>query len=126
VNKTDTLIIPLATDAIKMYLKGYRNIIIWQQGVSPEESFLRNHSYLRKLVLSNVDRFVMKHAKHIFFVSEAMKLYYQKVHKTDYSDKSFIMPCFNEMFNPIAFETDRKYDKKVFYLCWFTGCMAML
>ena len=44
VDKRSIIVFPMGTDAFKFYLKGYKRIILWQQGVTAEESFLRNHS----------------------------------------------------------------------------------
>ena len=43
-DKKDIIIAPTAVDFIKIYFKGYKNIIYWMQGLDSEESFMRNGS----------------------------------------------------------------------------------
>lgn len=111
--KDDIIVVPMGIDAFRFYIKGYKNIVLWQQGVTSEESFMRNHCYLRKKVLNLIDCFSMKKAKMIFYVSNELKTYYEKEAKTSFSKKSYIMPCFNETF--VEDTVDKKdYKKKVF------------
>ena len=41
VAKTDYLFFSTPLTAFRAWLKGYRRIMLWQQGLSPEESFMR-------------------------------------------------------------------------------------
>ncbi len=100
-------------DAIKCYIKGYHRIFIWQQGANGEESYMRNNSNIRRLILDKIDCFVMKKAKLIFFVSEYMRKYYEELFNTKFCDKSYVMPCFNENFELKKIEK-KDYRKKNF------------
>lgn len=113
VSKDDLIVFPVTRDAIKYYMKGYRNIIQWQQGIAGEESYMRHQSFLRKIILHKIDKFVMKRSKAIFFVSNFMKEYYEKLCNIDFSKKSFVMPCFNESLDENIF-FNKKYEQKTF------------
>lgn len=113
VSKKDLIVFPMGNDAFKYYLKGYRNIMLWQQGATGAESFMRHNSKLRRFILNSMDCFVMKRAKMIFYVSQYMKEYYEKMAKTSFSDKAYVMPCFNEVLDKEIFEK-KDYSKKTF------------
>jgi len=113
INKKSLLVFPMGIDAFKWYHKGFRNIILWQQGVTAEESFMRHHSKMRFKILNAIDCFVMKKAKMIFFVSNSMKNYYEKMSGCVFDDKSYIMPCYNEQLDLDVF-SKKDYSKKIF------------
>ncbi len=113
VDKDDLIIFSMGKDAYMYYLKGYRNFMIWQQGIAAEESYMRNKSRLRMAVLNYMDCFAIKKAKMIFFVSDYMKKHYEKLVGRSFDDKVYIMPCYNESLDTSVF--DRKdYSKKNF------------
>lgn len=100
--------------AIKYFLKGYRDHCVWYQGICPEESFMSRHSWLRFHVLSFIEKFVMKRAKLLLFVSDEMRRFYERKYKISLDSKSCIMPCFNELgVSKSAFDTD-KYKNNTF------------
>ena len=107
------IVFSAATDVFRFYLKGYKNVLLWQQGIAGEESFMRNHSNIRKIILNFIDCYAMKKARGIFFVSSYMKKYYEKMACTDFSKKCYIMPCFNEQLDNSVFEK-KDYSKKTF------------
>ena len=113
INKDSLIVVPMGIDAFKFYLKGYRQIILWQQGATSEESYLRNHSKLRMNILNFIDCFVMKKAKFILFVSENLRRYYEEKAGRSFKQKSYLMPCFNESFDPHVFN-GKDYTKKTF------------
>ena len=113
VDKSDLIVFPMAKDACRYYAKGYRNFILWQQGATGAESYMRHQSNLRKGVLDFLDCFAMKKAKMIFFVSEYMKTYYEEMAHADFSEKAYVMPCFNEELDARIFE-EKDYTKKTF------------
>ena len=113
VDKRAIIVFPMGIDAFKYYLKGYKRIILWQQGVTAEESFLRNHSKLRFKILNAIDCFVMKRALLVLYVSEALKKYYEEKAGCSFAEKSYLMPCFNEQFEESVFEK-KDYSKKIF------------
>ena len=111
--KDSLIIYAVGVDAYKYYFKGYRNIVLWQQGATGAESFMRHKSNLRRFVLNYIDCFIMKKAKMIFYVSQYMKEYYENLARTNFSDKAYVMPCFNETLNEDIFEK-KDYSKKTF------------
>lgn len=113
VGKKELIVFPMGNDAFKYYVKGFHNIVMWQQGVTAEESYMRHHSSIRRKILNFFDGFSMKHAKYVFFVSEALREYYENIIKHSLADKSYIMPCFNETFDRSRLEY-KNYNKKTF------------
>lgn len=113
VEKRDLIVFPMGNDAFKFYCKGYHNIILWQQGATGAESFMRHKSKLRRSVLNIMDCFVMKKAKMVFYVSQYMQQYYEALAHEDFHDKAYIMPCFNEVLTPGTLEK-KDYSKKIF------------
>lgn len=113
VDKKSLILHPMGIDAFKFYLKGYKNFILWQQGETADESFLRNKSKIRHFLLNWIDVFAMKKAKYIFYVSKYMRTHYQKLGHTSFEPKSYIMPCFNESLDPTVFD-NKNYENKVF------------
>ncbi len=112
-DKSDLYIFPMGIDAFKFYWKGYRNYILWQQGATADESFMRNRSNLRYAILNYIDCFAMKKAKLIFFCSEYMKKHYEKLSRKSYDSKSYLMPCYNEELS-IKDIQEKDYTKKNF------------
>ncbi len=112
VSKNDVAIVPVFTDAIRLYLKGCRKIVLWQQGLNAEESFMRNGSNFRKFLIERLEKFILKRAKLVFFVSEEMKRYYEKKYRLKFKNY-YVMPCFNEEFNAEVYNK-KDYSKKVF------------
>lgn len=111
--KKDLVVFPMAKDAFKYYLKGYHNVILWQQGATAAESYMRHQSKLRAAILNFMDCFAMKKAKMVFYVSEYMKDYYEKMAHTSFTKKAYVMPCFNESLEDGVFEK-KDYSKKIF------------
>lgn len=113
VSKRDLIVFPMGKDAFKYYFKGYRNIILWQQGATGSESYMRHSSKIRSCILNYMDCFAMKKAKMIFYVSRYMQEYYEKLAHTSFDYKAYVMPCFNEVLDKEIFEK-KDYSKKIF------------
>lgn len=113
VDRKSLIVHSMGIDAFKFYLKGYNNFILWQQGETADESYLRNRSKLRHFLLNRIDVFAMKKARYIFYVSEYMRTHYQKLGHTSFVSKSYIMPCFNESLGLDVFKR-KNYNNKVF------------
>jgi len=113
VNKEDLIVFPMGIDAFKFYFKGYHKFIIWQQGATADESFMRNHSRIRYWMLNKIDTFVMKKAKAVLFVSQYMKDHYENLANRSFISKSYIMPCFNEVFESTVYD-NKDYSNKTF------------
>ena len=76
----DIYVISTATEALYLILLN-RPYIFWAQGVWPEESFMRNHSRIRFLLTSFIEKLALVKAKYLFLVSNQMLLHYQKKYK---------------------------------------------
>lgn len=113
ITKDSLIVYAVGVDAVKYYFKGYRNIILWQQGATGAESYMRHSSKIRRCVLNYMDCFAMKKAKMIFYVSQYMQEYYEKLAHTSFEHKAYVMPCFNEVLDKGIFEK-KDYSKKVF------------
>ncbi len=81
----------------RLWKQGYRNIVTWFQGALPEESFLRNGSRLRRMVLEHIEKTALKKSKMPIFVSEAMARHYREKYKLPLKNY-YVMPCFNARF----------------------------
>lgn len=116
----DTLLIAISHYTVcRLYLKGYRKILYWIQGSSPDESFMRNHSYTRKLIISAIEYIALRASTFCFMVSESMMEHFKKKYNRDFSKKTYIMPCFNSYINKDSFLTPGKYERNVF--CYVGG-----
>lgn len=104
---------------LKMYFKGYKNQIYWIQGTSPDESFMRNHSYFRKFIISCIEYFAISKAKGLLMVSDSMLKHYRRKYHKDYSYKTYIMPCYNSEIQRELFFTPGKYENNTF--CYVGG-----
>lgn len=114
IRKGDFLLTDSPLVAIKYILMGFKNHIVWFQGVAPEESFMAHASCLRSRIMSWIEKTVLKKAKIVFLVSESMKKHYEKKYGIDLSKKSFIMPCFNELGTVDDAFNDSKYKENSF------------
>jgi glycosyltransferase involved in cell wall biosynthesis len=113
IDKDDLIVFPMGIDAFRSYWKGFKNFILWQQGVTADESYMRNKSKLRYWVLNYIDCFAMKKAKMIFFCSQYMKQHYERLSKHNFDQKSYLMPCYNEELL-IERIHNKDYTKKTF------------
>lgn len=113
INKKDLIIHPMGNDAFKYYFKGYHNFILWQQGATADESYMRHASKLRFKILNIMDIFAMKKAKAILYVSNELRTLYEKRGHCSFKEKSYVMPCFNEQYVESVYEK-KNYNKNVF------------
>lgn len=93
------------TQMLKLWKNGYRKIATWYQGALPEESYMRNHSWLRKKVLSLIEKFSLRHSVLNIVVSEAMIEHYEQSYKLKLNN-AYVMPCYN-----VEFQKDRILSK---------------
>lgn len=96
ISKKDLIVFPMGIDAFKYYWRGFRNFILWQQGATGEESYLRHRSKIRRHIINSIDVFAMKKSRFNFFVSKSLFDYYHKISRKVVIEKAYIMPCFNE------------------------------
>ncbi|MGI6490874.1 MAG: glycosyltransferase family 4 protein [Pelotomaculum sp.] len=95
--KNDYFLAGTVVDAVRLYLRGRKNIIIWVQGILPEESFMRNNKIMNKIVLELLERFALRKAKMVLFVSNEMKSHYEAKYAIDFSGRHYIMPCYTRL-----------------------------
>lgn len=100
-----------------------QRIINWSQGIAPEEMMFQSKGRPKEILRSYLWRFfermAVTHASLCIFVSDRMRLHFQK--KYGYvKDNYFIMPCFNQEIDESSF-TDEKYQKPTFV---YAGALA--
>lgn len=109
--KSDTLIFDECKVALKYRLRGYRNTVVWVQGIVPEEAIMKGYSRWRYYAHSIIESLVLKKCKLVIFCSQEMRKHYEKKYQLKF-DKYFVMPCFNENeVDQRAFENSEKYEK---------------
>ena len=101
-------------EACRIFSWGARNIILWCQGIIPEESFLRNGSKVKASALSLIEKRALKKAAFCLFVSDDMRRHYERKYKLDFDGRCFVMPCFNSTLQTESFFVEGKYDSPTF------------
>ena len=119
--KSDVYVVAVAPSAVKLLAKGKRNVVLWAQGVWPEESLERHGSRIRFAACSFVEKKALSGAKRVFVVSSAQQHHYEDKYSIDLSKKTFVMSCSNEPFHREAFFTEGKYEHPVFL---YAGSLA--
>ncbi len=76
-------------------LRKKANIIYWVQGTVPDESYLRNKSRLRKIVLRCFEDLALSVAKNYVYVSEGMADFYKGRIATK-NKNHIVVPCLSE------------------------------
>lgn len=114
------IVVVLAIDVIKAKIAGYKTIILWTQGVSPEESFMRNRSQLRFIVLSYIEKYALKRSSFVILVSDSLRTHFASKYSLSL-DNYYIMPCFNNEIDEKYFFADGKYDGNLFI---YAGSLA--
>ena len=95
--------------------KRHENVIFWVQGIGPEESFMRNHSFLRLWYLSFREKKALNKADFLFFVSDYMREHFEHKYKISLPEyKYYVMPCFNTQINKDSFFVHGKYQNNIF------------
>lgn len=110
-----------AMETCRLYLQGARNVILWCQGIIPEESYLRNGSKGKSAILSLIEKSALKKAAFCLFVSDDMRRHYETKYGLSFEGRCFVMPCFNSMFEHGSFFAEGKYDSPTFA---YVGSMA--
>lgn len=109
----DKVFVTHAKAFFKVWMKNPKQyIVIWFQGVVPEEAmciFEKSfQKYPRKYLWTFLERFALSKSAKNLFVSHAMLKHYQS--KYGYNKKNFfIMPCFNQELDLEAFKP-QKYE----------------
>lgn len=111
-NKNAVVVVGSCMSMIRLWMKGYRNIVTWYQGILPEESFIRNKNRVRIPVLEFVEKFALRHSALQIFVSEAMRKFYEEKYGLKLTNY-YTMPCFNAQYQAQTV-MEKRYDGKVF------------
>lgn len=91
----DCIFLTTYLKALELKLKGVRlPMYLWMQGDEPHESFMRNHSYLRKYALSILLWLAFRFISGVVYVSDSMRDYYQKTYSI--KTRSIVVPCLSE------------------------------
>lgn len=122
-SKENIMVAANIVDAIKAYMRGYRKLVVWFQGVEPEESYMRHKSMVRYIILSRMEKFVLRRALFRIFVSEAMRRHYERKYGLDIPERTcFCMPCLNTEIHEEAFAKEGKYQGNTFV---YVGSLAV-
>lgn len=114
--KGSIIITGALSHAFRLLLSRRRNgnkICVWVQGIIPEESYLRRKSNLRFFLLSLKEKYALKRASFLFFVSNEMRRHYERKYKLSFKNH-MIFPCFNTGINLASFEESGKYENNTF------------
>ncbi len=111
--RDDIIVVGSCLSFLRVWRKGYKNVITWFQGSLPEESYMRNHSTIRKKTLEFIERLSLKHSKLVIFVSEAMKDHYENYYHIKIKNY-YVMPCFNTEFSMSETGNDGRYQTPTF------------
>jgi hypothetical protein len=118
-NKTDYILTIRVRDFISAYTrKGFGRVIMWFQGIGPEEYLMiNNYSFKAKIIsflFSFFEKITLRLSFFNFFVSNQMKLHYAE--KYNYKSKNFcIIPCYNKNLNRSFFNKEIKKDNSFVY-----------
>ena len=113
--KDKVIVVARTIHAFQLMRKGYRHIVLWCQGVEPEESYMSHKSKIRYWVLSLMEHYILTHAQFILFVSNEMRRHYEKKYSIKFdTSKYYCMPCMNTEIHIEAFQGTDKYKKNHF------------
>lgn len=121
-NKSEIVVVARIVDAFPLLLRGYKNVVMWFQGVEPEESFMNHNSKIRMMILNIMEKYILKNSKFILLVSNKMKEHYEEKYNISLHGKYYVMPCLNTDIHPEAFNNQFKYITNNFV---YIGSMAM-
>lgn len=113
-DKKDVYVASGTDELIRLNLTGRIKTLYWIQGIVPEESLMRNSSKLRFFILSRMERYALKHAGYLAFVSEPMREHYESKYGLKFDGKYYIFPCFNTTMDLSAFDAPGKYKNNIF------------
>ena len=91
IDKRSFVFIAELRHSIPLILRGYNNILYWNQGTTPDEDYMRKKSFSRKLILQFCELLTFKKSKYLLFVSEYMRTYYASKYRIDFTNKSCII-----------------------------------
>ncbi len=109
--RKDYVVVGSIVKAYKLKIKGFKNIIMWFQGIVPEESYLKNNSHVKKAILGFLESQALKNSLFSVFVSEEMRLHYERKYKISIeANEYYTMPCYNTELCDKSFFNKYKYN----------------
>ena len=121
--KNDIIVSGNAYTTVKLWVKGYRLICTWFQGVEPEERMMQGCSSFKVFLHRILEYISLRKSTFIFLVSNAMKMHYEQQYGLRIDDsKCAIIPCFNEQK---PFENCFLQSSKVPYSFVYSGGMGV-
>ena len=113
--RNDLYIVGTIRDALYLRLKGIKKLVIWFQGVKPEENYMNNKNIAEKILLNVIEKYFLKRASLRIFVSKAMKSHFEKKYRLKFNDNYIICPCFNDNdLRSDSIKYPNKYNNNVF------------
>ncbi len=118
-NKTDYILTIRVRDFLSaLFNKRSNRVIMWFQGVGPEEYLMINNYSIKAKIISFLfslfENITLRLSYFNFFVSNQMKLHYAK--KYNYKSKNCcIIPCYNKNLNRSFFNKEIKKDNSFVY-----------
>ena len=121
--KNELVVCSISLEAFELSLRGYRHIILWFQGLPPEENYMVRGSRLKLAVFNLIEWFSVRRMDFFLFVSETMKKYIVRKYRIGpVEDRSCCIPCMNTELYPEAFYAEGKYSGLTFA---YTGSLAV-
>ena len=114
----DVAVVVKVTTAYRVLKKNKRQkMIIWLQGIQPEEMLMSDTILYKKIyyyiALRYLERKAFEHIPFMIYVSEEMKKHYENKFGVN-NRLSFIMPCFNLELDEKSFEDEERYKRQKF------------
>lgn len=112
--REDTVITVKVTSVYRLLRQNKKQkIILWLQGVQPEEMLYSDTPFLKKIILYIILRYLewlaLKKIRGAIFVSDEMLKHYRLKYRWK-GDKWFTMPCFNILLDEKNFFYKNKYE----------------
>ncbi len=113
--KDELIVDAISLEAFHLIRRGYRHIILWFQGLAPEENYLVRHSFFKLTAFNLMEWFVIRHLDFTLYVSETMKAYISRKYRIVQNEsRCYCMPCMNTELHPDAFFAPGKYQETTF------------
>lgn len=115
---SDVVVVVKVTSAYRVLKKNKRqNVIIWLQGIQPEEMRISDYPFLKKYfyyyALRYLEWYSFKHIPFMIYVSKEMKRHYEKLYSCN-NKIDFLMPCFNLELDYNSFSCESRYKTPSF------------
>ena len=92
--KDEIIVVARTVEAFKLVLKGYKRVIVWFQGIEPEESYMTHKSKIRYVILSSMEKYILKKGLYFIFVSKEMLRHYEEKYKISLNKDNYYILFF--------------------------------